>query len=99
MIYLAGYLNWEWLTEGGRLLILIEAELGWPVKSQVGGPLLMRFLGLFNKVIAETVEMMYEWKNPYLVDTSKAEKAFGLKPTLLKQALKEMLEWCKTQRL
>ena len=51
----------------------------------------MRFLGLFNKEIAETVEMMYEWTNPYVVDTSKAEKAFGLKPTLLKQAMKEML--------
>jgi nucleoside-diphosphate-sugar epimerase len=74
-------------------------ELGRPVKSQVGGPLLMRFLGLFHKEIAETVEMMYEWTNPYVVDTSKAEKAFGLKPTLLKQALKETLDWCKTKQV
>ena len=77
---------------------MMEAELGRPVKSQVGGPLLMRFLGLFNKEIAETVEMMYEWTNPYVVDTSKAEKAFDLKPTPLKQALKETLDWCKTKR-
>jgi nucleoside-diphosphate-sugar epimerase len=56
---------------------LIEAELGKPVKFMVGGPLMMRFLGLFNKEIAETVEMMFEWTNPYVVDTSKAEKAFS----------------------
>jgi nucleoside-diphosphate-sugar epimerase len=76
---------------------LMEAELGRPVKSQVGGPILMRFLGLFSKEIAETVEMMYEWQNPFVVDTSKAEKAFGLKPTPLKQAMKETLDWCQTQ--
>lgn len=76
---------------------LLETELGRPVKSQVGGPLLMRFLGLFNKVIAESVEMMYEWQNPFIVDTSKAERAFGLKPIPLKQALKETLDWCKAQ--
>ena len=75
---------------------LMEAELGKPVKSQVGSPMLMRFLGLFNKEIAEIVEMMFEWTNPYVVDTSKAEKAFGLKPTPLTQALKETLEWCQT---
>lgn len=75
---------------------LMEAELGKPVKSQVGGPLLMRLLGLFNKEIAETIEMTFIWTNPYVVDTSKAEKAFGLKPTPLAQALKETLDWCKT---
>jgi nucleoside-diphosphate-sugar epimerase len=74
---------------------LIEAELGKPVKIMVGGPLMMRFLGLFNKEIAETVEMMFEWTNPYVIDTSKAERAFGLKATPLKQALKETLDWCK----
>lgn len=74
---------------------LIEAELGRPIKSMVGGPLMMRFLGLFNKDIAETVEMMFEWTNPYVIDTSKAEKAFGLKATPLKQAIQETLDWCK----
>lgn len=76
---------------------LMEAELGRPVKSMVGGPLMMRLLGLFNKEVAEMVEMMYEWTSPFVVDTSKAEKAFGLKATPLEQALKETLDWCKTQ--
>jgi len=74
---------------------LIEAELGHPVKTRVGGPLMMRFLGLFNKEIRETTEMMFEWVNPYVVDTTKAEKAFGLKPTPMKQAMRETIAWCK----
>jgi nucleoside-diphosphate-sugar epimerase len=76
---------------------LIEAELGRPVKSLVGSPLMMRLLGLFNKEIAETVEMMYEWTGPFVVDTSKAENAFGLQPTPLMQAMKETLDWCRVQ--
>jgi nucleoside-diphosphate-sugar epimerase len=75
---------------------LIETELGAPVKTMVGGPLLMRILGLFNKEIAETVEMMYEWQNPFVVDTSRAEKEFGLKPTPFNAAIKETIEWCRT---
>ncbi len=73
---------------------LIEAELGVPVKTRVGGPLMMRFLGLFNKEMAETVEMMFEWTNPYVIDSSKATMAFGLKPTPMEQAIRETVEWC-----
>jgi nucleoside-diphosphate-sugar epimerase len=51
---------------------LIEEELGYKVKKLVGNPLMLRFLGLFNKEIKETVEMLFEWMHPYVVDTSKA---------------------------
>ena len=73
---------------------LMEQALGRPVKSRVAGPLMMRFLGLFNQSMAETVEMLYEWTAPFVVDTSKAERAFGLRPTPLDVALGETLAWC-----
>lgn len=75
---------------------LIETELGKPVKYRLGGPWMMRVLGFFNREIAETVEMMYEWTNPYVVDTSKAEKALELKPTPMQQAMQETLNWCRS---
>jgi nucleoside-diphosphate-sugar epimerase len=74
---------------------LLESELGRPVKTMVGGPLMMSFLGLFNKEIKETVEMMFEWTNPYIVDSSKAEQAFGWKATPIKDAIHETINWCK----
>jgi nucleoside-diphosphate-sugar epimerase len=77
---------------------LVEAELGRPVKTMVGGPLMMRFLGLFNKEMAETVEMMFEWTNPYVIDSSKATRAFGLQPTPLPQAIRETVQWCREQQ-
>jgi nucleoside-diphosphate-sugar epimerase len=74
---------------------LVEAGLGKPVKTRVGGPLMMRFLGLFNMEMAETVEMMFEWTNPYMIDSSKVTQAFGLKPTPMIQAVRETIEWCR----
>jgi nucleoside-diphosphate-sugar epimerase len=74
---------------------LVEAELGRPVKTMVGGPLMMRLLGLFNKEIRETVEMMFEWTNPYVVDSAKAEQAFGWQATPFKDAIHATVEWCQ----
>jgi hypothetical protein len=45
--------------------------------------------------MAETVEMMFEWTAPYVIDSRKATEAFGLKPTPLDQAMRETVEWCK----
>lgn len=76
---------------------LIETELGSPVKMMVGGPMMMRFLGLFNKEMAETVEMMFLWTDAYIVETSKAERAFGWQATPMKDAIRETLAWCRSQ--
>jgi nucleoside-diphosphate-sugar epimerase len=80
------------LTQG-EFVGLIETELGKPVKRMVAGASMLRLLGLFNKDMAESVEMMYLWTNPYVVDTGKAEKAFGLQATALKDAIRETLAW------
>jgi nucleoside-diphosphate-sugar epimerase len=78
------------------LVKLIEAELGHPVKVMLGSPLIIRLMGLFNREVNEMVEMMFEWTAPYVVETSKIEKAFGLKPTPLPQAVAETIAWLKT---
>lgn len=74
---------------------MVEAELGCPVKVRVGGPLMMRFLGLFNKEMNETAEMLFEWMQPYVVDSSKAEKTFGLQATPYKEAIRDTVKWCQ----
>jgi nucleoside-diphosphate-sugar epimerase len=74
---------------------LMEAELGHKVKVMAAGVNMMRFLGIFNPMMRETVEMMYEWNKPFVVDSSKAEKAFGWKGTPLKDALKATIAWIR----
>jgi nucleoside-diphosphate-sugar epimerase len=43
------------------------------------------------------VEMMYEWDKPFIMDSRKAQKAFGLQAISLKDAMHATLEWCKNQ--
>lgn len=78
-----------------ELIKLLEAMLGYPIKIIAIGTLMTRILGLFNRELAETTEMMYEWNAPFVMDSSKTEKALGLQATPLQQALKETVQWYK----
>jgi len=78
-----------------ELVRLLEAEVGRPLKTMAAGALMTRILGLFNKEMAEMTEMMYEWDAPFVMDSSKAEKAFGLQATPLDVALRETVDWVK----
>lgn len=78
-----------------EMVRMMEAELGRPVKVLVAGKTMMSFLGLFSPVLRETVEMMYEYSQPFIMDSSKAEKAFGWRGTSLPQAMKETIAWLK----
>ncbi|WP_295672295.1 NAD-dependent epimerase/dehydratase family protein [uncultured Mucilaginibacter sp.] len=48
--------------------------------------------GLFNKVVAGTVEMYYQYNHDYIFDSSKFEKAFNIKPTKYEDGIKLMSE-------
>jgi nucleoside-diphosphate-sugar epimerase len=41
---------------------------------------MLKLIGLFNGIIKESVEMMYQNQDDYLFDSSKFEKAFDFKP-------------------
>jgi nucleoside-diphosphate-sugar epimerase len=47
----------------------------------------MRLVGLFNKAVKETVEIIYEWDEEFLVDASEFESRFGWKATPVAEAV------------
>jgi nucleoside-diphosphate-sugar epimerase len=47
----------------------------------------------------ETVEMLYEFEQPFVVDGSRFSDAFGLTPTPLVEALHRTLAWYRDQSL
>jgi nucleoside-diphosphate-sugar epimerase len=76
----------------------------WSAANQQGEPRvvlldkwLLNLLGLFNPASRETVEMLYEFEKPYIVDSSKFEKLFGVKATPVDEAILRTLEHCHTQ--
>ncbi len=80
-----------------QLVKLIETQLGKKVKTQVAGAFILNVLGLFNPIMKEAVEMLYEWNQPFIMDSSDFQKTFHVKPTSLEVAIKETLAWNRQQ--
>jgi nucleoside-diphosphate-sugar epimerase len=78
-----------------ELVKIMEDVLGRKVKFMAAGKVMLSMLGLLMPTLRESVEMLYEWDKPFIMDSSKAEKAFGLQPTSLKDAMHATIEWCK----
>jgi nucleoside-diphosphate-sugar epimerase len=55
--------------------------------------LTLRIGGLFIPAARESVEMVYEFTEPFVVDSSKIERAFGLTPTPLVEGMRRTLTW------
>jgi len=57
---------------------------------------MMRMAGLFIPGARETVEMMYEFEKPFVVNSSQFEATFGVRATPLAQAIAATLDWYRT---
>jgi nucleoside-diphosphate-sugar epimerase len=77
---------------------MIFEEVGKPARVQVAPKILLRAMGLFNPGIRETIEMLYEFEEPFVVDHSKFEEAFGEQATPLREAIQRTVRWYREQR-
>jgi nucleoside-diphosphate-sugar epimerase len=68
------------------------AGLPAPKLSRMTKPML-RLAGFFVPAAREIIEMAYEFEEPFLLDSSKIERAFGLRPTPLEEALVATVAW------
>ena len=64
-------------TTGAAFMALVNQCLPSPVKAGSLSAFAMRIGGLFSKEAKETVECMYQWTAPFVVDDSKFTAAFG----------------------
>jgi nucleoside-diphosphate-sugar epimerase len=72
---------------------LIFQETGQAPKMSGMGGMVMRLGGLFIPEARETVEMMYEFEKPFVVDSSQFEQAFQVKPTPLHEGIRRTVDW------
>jgi len=72
---------------------LIFKETGLAPKMSGMGGLMMRLGGLFIPAARETVEMMYEFEKPFVVDSSRFEQVFQVKPTPLQEGIRRTVDW------
>ena len=79
-----------------QLAELVYKEAGQPVKVRGAGRLILSLLGLFNPNVREIVEMLYEFEKPFILDSTKFEKTFGMKATPIEQAVRETVAYFKS---
>ncbi|HYP41606.1 MAG TPA: NAD-dependent epimerase/dehydratase family protein, partial [Chloroflexia bacterium] len=77
---------------------MVFQEAGLPIKLRVAPRPLITIMALFNPIIREIKEMLYEFEEPFVLDHSKFEHTFGSNPTPHEEAIRQTLDWYR-QRL
>jgi nucleoside-diphosphate-sugar epimerase len=77
---------------------MIFEEVGKPARLQAAPKIVLRALGLFNPPLRETIEMLYEFEEPFVVDDSKFEREFGDQATPLREAIQRTVRWYRQER-
>ncbi|WP_407344928.1 NAD-dependent epimerase/dehydratase family protein [Pengzhenrongella phosphoraccumulans] len=63
-----------------------------PVKVSEYSPTLIRAMGLFNPMMRELPEVAYQLEQPFVLDSTAAQKTFDLAPTDWETILKEVID-------
>ena len=67
-------------------------------RFSVISPLMMRLAGLFIAPARASVEMMYQFTRPFVVDASRTERALGLRPTAIETGIERTVQWYEQKR-
>jgi nucleoside-diphosphate-sugar epimerase len=84
-------------TTTRQIISEIAAELGSPLKVSVASRLLLRLMGVFNPTLRELDEMLYEFTQPFVVDSTKAQTRLGIQPTPVGDAIAATVAWFRTR--
>jgi len=79
------------------LIDLVAAEVGHPIGIRSLPKLAVRALGLANPVLRELAETYYQFDQPFVLDTTKYQAAFGTAGTPLADAIAATLAWYRTR--
>jgi nucleoside-diphosphate-sugar epimerase len=74
---------------------MIAKELGTEPKVQKVSLFMIKLLGLFVPIMREFPEMLYQYEQDYIFDSSKFEKRFGIVATPPEEGIKRLVESLK----
>ncbi len=81
---------------GRALMALVNDALPAPVKAKCLSTTSMKIGGLFSKDAKESVEVMYQWTDPFISDASAFIRAFGaIETTSHSDAVKATVAWMR----
>jgi nucleoside-diphosphate-sugar epimerase len=69
-----------------------------PAKAQIAGPAFLAVAGIFSPMLRELRETAYQFRRPFVFDSSKFERAFGrLETTPHPEAVEETVTWFRSR--
>jgi nucleoside-diphosphate-sugar epimerase len=80
----------------GEMIAEASQILGRKIPVSVISPWMMRLVGVFIPAVRETVEMMYEFTEPFVVDSSRIEREFQLLATPISRGIERTVAWYRT---
>jgi nucleoside-diphosphate-sugar epimerase len=78
-----------------EMVKIIAEEMDVEAKMSAMGRTMMWIGGFFIPAAKEVVEMMYEFEQPFIVDSSKFEKTFGMKAKPMRDAIRATVAWIR----
>jgi nucleoside-diphosphate-sugar epimerase len=82
---------------GGEFLDMVNAVLPEPQKTGVISATMLRLASPFHRISKETLGILYQWSQPFVVDDSAFREAFGpFENTPLDQAVRATVEWYRS---
>ena len=72
--------------------------LGADTRVRVVSPFIMRLAGLFIPGARASVEMMYEFTSPFVVDSTRIEREFNLSATPIQSGIERTVSWYRERQ-
>jgi nucleoside-diphosphate-sugar epimerase len=82
----------RYVLTGKDFIEKVAKEFGLTPRYTVLSRWMVQMAGLFNGIIRESIEMLYQNDSDYLFDSSKFERAFNFKPMPYAQGIKETVK-------
>jgi nucleoside-diphosphate-sugar epimerase len=80
---------------GKEFIEKVAKEFGLSPRYMVLSRWMVQMVGLFNGIVRESVEMLYQNESDYLFDSSKFDKAFDFKTTPYNQGIRDTVKSMK----
>jgi nucleoside-diphosphate-sugar epimerase len=79
---------------GRQFLALVYEAAGHPPKAGAASAAMIRLVGVFNPLVRELNETLYQFRAPFVSDASKFQAAFGpFEPTPHPEAVRRTVDW------
>jgi nucleoside-diphosphate-sugar epimerase len=82
-----------------EMVELFAREVGREAKFQTAPAWLLRLMGIFDANAGEVVEMIYQWRRPFLVDDGTYRARFGGEATPLAEGIAATARWWQVSQV